>query len=391
MYLPFIRLFKKGDPVRAVANAQDHNRVANVLNDIQGIGCRVVKPVNGDGRGWKIIVGDGSSDIDTTEIDPTFTPPKSSKSKITIAASDSSAGDIAAADYACDGTDDHEEINNAIASVSSNGTIYFYAGTYTIGDQIIVDKPISLYGAARATTIIQPKLSWTAASSAIRILGDSALSVGVKNLTVTANGSDKFYSAVLCLCGCACSIKNCALTYSSTANLYYASGGLSGMLTVVDSALDNSDGSGAWIRGEGPAFCHDSTFSNNGGDGVYLEFSFGFFNKCVASSNGANGFYRVSGGHGIASDCTASSNTLNDFSYFLSVVNCTALSNGSNDLGNCRYACNTNATNRVVTDDADAPVYSGSFSVVTSVNFGASTVTTKTITVAADGRITNVV
>ena len=63
MYLPFINLFKPGDPVRNVANVEDHNRVANILNDLKGIGCRIQKPVNGEGRGWTIIV-DGTSDID---------------------------------------------------------------------------------------------------------------------------------------------------------------------------------------------------------------------------------------------------------------------------------------------------------------------------------------
>jgi hypothetical protein len=63
MYLPFIQLFKKGDPARAVSNVTDHNRVANILNDLGGYGCRIEKPVNGEGRGWKIIVDGVSSDV----------------------------------------------------------------------------------------------------------------------------------------------------------------------------------------------------------------------------------------------------------------------------------------------------------------------------------------
>lgn len=59
MYLPYISLYKSGDPVRAVGNVQDHNRVANILNDIEGIGCHVEKPTNGEGRGWKIVVDKG--------------------------------------------------------------------------------------------------------------------------------------------------------------------------------------------------------------------------------------------------------------------------------------------------------------------------------------------
>jgi len=81
-YLPFIRLFKKGDPARLVSNVQDHNRIGNIVNDLQGVGCRIDKPVNGEGRGWRIIVGDGTSDIQTTDLDPDFTPPDYKEIKI---------------------------------------------------------------------------------------------------------------------------------------------------------------------------------------------------------------------------------------------------------------------------------------------------------------------
>lgn len=82
-----------GDPVRDVANVTDHNRVANILNDIQGVGCRIEKPVNGNGRGWKIIVGDGSSDIDTTDLDPDFLPPDYRRIKKILDAMGGSSGD----------------------------------------------------------------------------------------------------------------------------------------------------------------------------------------------------------------------------------------------------------------------------------------------------------
>lgn len=47
-------------------HARDHDRVANILNDIQGIGCRIEKPRHADGRGWLVIV-DGSSDISDSD------------------------------------------------------------------------------------------------------------------------------------------------------------------------------------------------------------------------------------------------------------------------------------------------------------------------------------
>ena len=60
--------FKRGDPLRAMPGWRWCNRVANVLNDFQGVNCRIEKPLEGEGRGWRVIV-DGSSDEDTG-IDP---------------------------------------------------------------------------------------------------------------------------------------------------------------------------------------------------------------------------------------------------------------------------------------------------------------------------------
>jgi hypothetical protein len=55
--------FAKGDPLRIVANHTQQNRIANILMDLSGVGCRVVKPINADGKGWKIVV-DGGTDTD---------------------------------------------------------------------------------------------------------------------------------------------------------------------------------------------------------------------------------------------------------------------------------------------------------------------------------------
>lgn len=55
--------FKKGDPIRIVADSRQQNRIANILTHIQGVGCRIIKDTTQEGRGWFIIV-DGSSDVD---------------------------------------------------------------------------------------------------------------------------------------------------------------------------------------------------------------------------------------------------------------------------------------------------------------------------------------
>ena len=53
--------YRAGEPIRHLCNPVERNRVNNILQDIQGVGCRIEKPVNDEGKGWKIVV-DGSSD-----------------------------------------------------------------------------------------------------------------------------------------------------------------------------------------------------------------------------------------------------------------------------------------------------------------------------------------
>lgn len=75
----FLRRFRPGDPVAKVCDTQHHNRVAQILEDIQGMGCRVLKPT--DGSPWFIIV-DGTSDTpmadgSTPRIVPPYQPAES--------------------------------------------------------------------------------------------------------------------------------------------------------------------------------------------------------------------------------------------------------------------------------------------------------------------------
>lgn len=54
--------FVGGDPLRSTASAKQQNTVANVLKNIQGLGCRIEKPTDQRGKNWAIII-DGSSDL----------------------------------------------------------------------------------------------------------------------------------------------------------------------------------------------------------------------------------------------------------------------------------------------------------------------------------------
>lgn len=62
----FLQRFRKGQPLWSFCDSVHHNRVAEVLENILGVGCRIDKPI--DGSPWKIIV-DGSSDVFIPETD----------------------------------------------------------------------------------------------------------------------------------------------------------------------------------------------------------------------------------------------------------------------------------------------------------------------------------
>lgn len=58
----FLKSHMPNAPSRTVPGVTTANRVANILQDIQGIGCRIEKPTDREGLGWHVVV-DGSTDI----------------------------------------------------------------------------------------------------------------------------------------------------------------------------------------------------------------------------------------------------------------------------------------------------------------------------------------
>lgn len=74
MIVNFLRIFKPETVLRKVCNVIQMNRIANILNNIQGVNCRIVKPTNAEGRNWMIVV-DGGSDILPPEGDPDWPNP----------------------------------------------------------------------------------------------------------------------------------------------------------------------------------------------------------------------------------------------------------------------------------------------------------------------------
>jgi parallel beta-helix repeat protein len=326
-----------------------------------------------------------------------------------VAAADSSAPDKAAADYVCDGTDDQEEINAALAAISSGGMVYLYNGNYSTSDIIKIVSSCTIEGASTAGTIISPSKAVSVAinSSTVHVEAISFL-----KFTITKNGANSF-STGMQIFGCkSFSVGQCTVTYCSTFGIYCGTGHGSpsvsikqctvsyngdniyvysdGMCTIANTTASNSTTGGGITIGSTqrtPVLLSKCTASSNTSHGIISAAGSEFHGSafaCVASSNGTFGMHVA-----IAHECTASSNT----SYGIATdaaYGCTAASNGTQDL-QAKYAVGCTATNRLVADDADLPAYSGSFSVVTGVDFVNSTVTTATITVAANGRITNVV
>lgn len=60
--------FRPGEWLGQFCTPRQHNRIANVLQGIQGVNCRIEKPTNHEGRDWRVII-DGGSDV-STDITP---------------------------------------------------------------------------------------------------------------------------------------------------------------------------------------------------------------------------------------------------------------------------------------------------------------------------------
>jgi len=54
--------YRPGEWIGRLCSPQERNRQNNIFQDCKGVWCRIDKPVNQEGRGWKIII-DGTSDI----------------------------------------------------------------------------------------------------------------------------------------------------------------------------------------------------------------------------------------------------------------------------------------------------------------------------------------
>ena len=140
--------FADNAPVRSTANALNARRIPDILKNIEGLGCRVVKPVDAEGKNWMIVV-DGKSDI---PYPPDWTPPwaASAKAAIRLESSDATTNPIQfSSEY---------QTNPAILSSADEGAgVYttiaaategIYAVKLTVNAQVDIDVAI---GAAAVT------------------------------------------------------------------------------------------------------------------------------------------------------------------------------------------------------------------------------------------------
>ncbi len=173
-------------------------------------------------------------------------------------------------------TDDTDAINNALAAMTSGGTVYMPEGTYKTTDSIVVGiNGVTLIGAGRQATVIKPEGTF----NAIEVHGTSFASWAdarsVQRLTI--DGSDGCTGRGL-------SIENCGLR-CYFADLYILS--MTGIGMYITSSFDHS-----YERIESRA---NSSYGVQVyekqviPDGVYEEISWLHFTDIQSIGNNSNG------------------------------------------------------------------------------------------------------
>lgn len=136
---------------------------------------------------------------------------------LVVAASDSSAKSKAQADYVCDGTDDHVEINAAIASISTTGgKIQLLEGTYNLSDSVLLSSNITFEGMGKATVL-------TGVNRPIEIV-DVEYSIITD---ISLDGNSLFAEGIHINGGYSLNIKNCYIYNFTTYGIYFEKGSAS--------------------------------------------------------------------------------------------------------------------------------------------------------------------
>ncbi len=144
--------------------------------------------------GYKFNPFTGTFDVDTTG-----TTGSSARDYILVAASNAPANVIAVADYTCDGTDDHVQINAALgALLNSKGTVVLSTGTFSTGGTVNITVSQTLRGQGIDATMIQANAATFHTIHMGNRQADSTMRnfMGLEELSVSAFGGANNYDAV---------------------------------------------------------------------------------------------------------------------------------------------------------------------------------------------------
>ena len=157
-------------PARTVPGVTTANRLANILQDIQGIGCRIEKPTDRDGLGWHIVVDGYSTDIDSP--DGSILPSGGAPTTVVVSASaspvtNSGSPHVIETQWDLDTVVVETNDNILEADAATNGWVIAkegYAGLYeikmTIRNEIEPTKDGTFYGQSRVKVGGSTVLEW---------------------------------------------------------------------------------------------------------------------------------------------------------------------------------------------------------------------------------------
>lgn len=188
--------------------------------------------------GYKFNPTTGALDLDS---------PHKRAATLTVAAAD--AKDRANADYVCDGTDDHVQINAAITALpDGGGVVYLSEGTFTLGAAVVLDSNVALVGSGAGTIV---KLG--DALTINGITADTKSNLLIANLKVDGNranqttGGSELLQNGIYLVACANSkVSNCWAVncFGSGINL----SGNNTYCTVGYNYLENNNRNGLYLN-----------------------------------------------------------------------------------------------------------------------------------------------
>lgn len=218
---------------------------------------------------------------------------------LVVAANDATAAEKASANYVCDGTQDHVEINAAIDALpSTGGKVLLSSGTFNIGITspgtpigVTVNKNYTLLEGSGQNTVLKFHAS-TINSTALLTLSQSY--TAARNMRLDGNKTNNAGAAGHLL------INVASIAYPVLENIYASESAVYGMFT-------GSNTHGGVFKNVVVATCQNLGIAVAGCDTTKIP---NIYIGCKAISNGAEGF-SISSHGSILIGCSADSNLYN--------------------------------------------------------------------------------